>query len=108
MVEFHKYVVDVTLVYFVLCGLIWACWFLFPYELINRDWKLSSSSFFLFSSSNRCFLLFDCRSDLRSCLVLYIDEHVQREIMNHWSLKHPYIIRFKEVSCIPFLLDNEM
>ncbi|AQL05915.1 Serine/threonine-protein kinase SRK2C [Zea mays] len=26
-----------------------------------------------------------------------IDEHVQREIMNHRSLKHPNIIRFKEV-----------
>lgn len=30
--------------------------------------------------------------------VLQIDEHVQREIMNHRSLKHPNIIRFKEVS----------
>jgi len=29
--------------------------------------------------------------------VLQIDEHVQREIMNHRSLKHPNIIRFKEV-----------
>jgi hypothetical protein len=54
MVEFHKYVlktrfclVDVTLVYFVLYGRIWVCWFLFPYELINLDWKLSSSSFFI-------------------------------------------------------------
>ncbi|EEF30712.1 Serine/threonine-protein kinase SAPK1, putative [Ricinus communis] len=28
---------------------------------------------------------------------LKIDEHVQREIMNHRSLKHPNIIRFKEV-----------
>lgn len=26
-----------------------------------------------------------------------IDEHVQREIMNHRSLKHPNIIRFKEI-----------
>ena len=26
-----------------------------------------------------------------------IDEHVQREIMNHRSLSHPNIIRFKEV-----------
>ncbi|KAK3025934.1 hypothetical protein RJ639_040850 [Escallonia herrerae] len=26
-----------------------------------------------------------------------IDEHVQREIMNHRSLKHPNIVRFKEV-----------
>lgn len=32
-----------------------------------------------------------------SVLVLQIDEHVQREIMNHRSLKHPNIIRFKEV-----------
>ncbi|XP_052308851.1 serine/threonine-protein kinase SAPK2-like isoform X3 [Populus trichocarpa] len=28
-----------------------------------------------------------------------IDEHVQREIMNHRSLKHPDIIRFKEQIC---------
>ncbi|KAL8096389.1 hypothetical protein AgCh_037377 [Apium graveolens] len=28
---------------------------------------------------------------------LKIDEHVQREIMNHRSLKHPNIIRFKEL-----------
>jgi hypothetical protein len=27
-----------------------------------------------------------------------IDEHVQREIMNHRSLKHPNVVRFKEVS----------
>lgn len=26
-----------------------------------------------------------------------IDEHVHREIMNHRSLKHPHIVRFKEV-----------
>lgn len=26
-----------------------------------------------------------------------VDEHVQREIMNHRSLKHPNIIRFKEL-----------
>lgn len=32
-----------------------------------------------------------------SFLVFQIDEHVQREIMNHRSLKHPNIIRFKEV-----------
>uniref|UniRef100_A0A5B6ZY27 non-specific serine/threonine protein kinase n=1 Tax=Davidia involucrata TaxID=16924 RepID=A0A5B6ZY27_DAVIN len=30
-----------------------------------------------------------------------IDEHVQREIMNHRSLKHPNIIRFKEVLITP-------
>ncbi|CAM8999415.1 unnamed protein product [Rhodiola kirilowii] len=30
-----------------------------------------------------------------------IDEHVQREIMNHRSLKHPNIIRFKEVMLTP-------
>ena len=29
-----------------------------------------------------------------------IDEHVQREIMNHRSLNHPNIIRFKEVYTI--------
>ncbi|KAE8725686.1 Serine/threonine-protein kinase SAPK2 [Hibiscus syriacus] len=30
-----------------------------------------------------------------------IDEHVEREIMNHRSLKHPNIIRFKEVLLTP-------
>ncbi|CAN4090040.1 unnamed protein product [Withania somnifera] len=30
-----------------------------------------------------------------------IDEHVQREIMNHRSLRHPNIIRFKEVFLTP-------
>ncbi|KAG2716686.1 hypothetical protein I3843_03G141000 [Carya illinoinensis] len=30
-----------------------------------------------------------------------IDEHVQREIVNHRSLKHPNIIRFKEVQITP-------
>lgn len=30
-----------------------------------------------------------------------IDQHVQREIMNHRSLKHPSIIRFKEVLLTP-------
>ncbi|KAB2004907.1 hypothetical protein ERO13_D11G219200v2 [Gossypium hirsutum] len=30
-----------------------------------------------------------------------IDEHVQREIMNHRSLKHPNIIKFKEVLLTP-------
>ncbi|XP_065876051.1 serine/threonine-protein kinase SAPK1 [Euphorbia lathyris] len=32
---------------------------------------------------------------------LKIDEHVQREIMNHRSLQHPNIIRFKEVFLTP-------
>ncbi|KAK8325541.1 hypothetical protein V6Z12_A11G058800 [Gossypium hirsutum] len=32
---------------------------------------------------------------------MQIDEHVQREIMNHRSLKHPNIIRFKEVLLTP-------
>ncbi|KAB5568719.1 hypothetical protein DKX38_002512 [Salix brachista] len=30
-----------------------------------------------------------------------IDEHVQREIMNHRSLKHPNIVKFKEVLLTP-------
>ncbi|KAJ9673893.1 hypothetical protein PVL29_023441 [Vitis rotundifolia] len=37
----------------------------------------------------------------RGCFVLQIDEHVQREIMNHRSLKHPNIVRFKEVLLTP-------
>ncbi|CAL5203801.1 unnamed protein product [Lathyrus oleraceus] len=35
---------------------------------------------------------------------LKIDEHVQREIINHRSLKHPNIVRFKEVLCTPLHL----
>lgn len=42
------------------------------------------------------YLLWDCFG------LLQIDEHVQREIMNHRSLKHPNIIRFKEV-CYCFI-----
>lgn len=32
-----------------------------------------------------------------SCLSVQIDENVQREIINHQSLRHPNIVRFKEV-----------
>ena len=35
---------------------------------------------------------------------LQIDEHVQRETINHRSLKHPNIIRFKEASKTHFFL----
>jgi serine/threonine protein kinase len=43
------------------------------------------------------------------CIVVYptfilrqqIDENVQREIINHRSLRHPNIVRFKEVCWIP-------
>lgn len=38
--------------------------------------------------------------------VLQIDEHVQREIMNHRSLKHPNIVRFKEVSELVVLMSK--
>lgn len=31
---------------------------------------------------------------------LQIDENVKREIMNHRSLKHPNIVRFKEVTML--------
>jgi serine/threonine protein kinase len=31
-----------------------------------------------------------------------IDENVQREIINHRSLRHPNIVRFKEVKFIHF------
>ena len=48
-----------------------------------------------------CFLSGFCFLGLISpfffLLLLQIDEHVQREIMNHRSLKHPNIVRFKEV-----------
>ena len=32
-----------------------------------------------------------------SCISVQIDENVQREIINHQSLRHPNIVRFKEV-----------
>ena len=32
-----------------------------------------------------------------SILLVQIDENVQREIINHRSLRHPNIVRFKEV-----------
>jgi hypothetical protein len=39
---------------------------------------------------------------IKFCGLLYcllqIDENVQREIINHRSLRHPNIVRFKEVS----------
>ena len=35
-----------------------------------------------------------------------IDENVQREIMNHRSLKHPNIVRFKEVSELKSSIDE--
>lgn len=31
---------------------------------------------------------------------MQIDENVQREIINHRSLRHPNIVRFKEVSLL--------
>ncbi|XP_074263065.1 serine/threonine-protein kinase SAPK2-like isoform X2 [Silene latifolia] len=34
-------------------------------------------------------------------MMVQIDEHVQREIMNHSTLKHPNIIKFKEVLLTP-------
>ena len=34
------------------------------------------------------------------CFVSQIDENVKREIINHRSLRHPNIVRFKEVSYI--------
>nr|GEV26017.1 wall-associated receptor kinase 2-like [Tanacetum cinerariifolium] len=51
-------------------------------------------------------IVFDCLSCLTGkvkcgAIVFVIDEHVQREIMNHRSLRHPNIIRFKEVLLTP-------
>ena len=36
--------------------------------------------------------------DAKWCGFVQIDENVQREIINHRSLRHPNIVRFKEVS----------
>lgn len=47
-------------------------------------------------SESCLFLFLNCFYDL-VFWIFQIDEHVQREIMNHRSLKHPNIIRFKEV-----------
>uniref|UniRef100_A0A6N2MWQ0 Aminotransferase class I/classII large domain-containing protein n=1 Tax=Salix viminalis TaxID=40686 RepID=A0A6N2MWQ0_SALVM len=38
---------------------------------------------------------------------IWIDEHVHREIMSHRSLKHPNIIRFKEVFLLNVKMDLE-
>lgn len=38
-----------------------------------------------------------------SNLMEQIDENVQREIINHRSLRHPNIVRFKEVSSLSTL-----
>jgi serine/threonine protein kinase len=35
---------------------------------------------------------------VRFVLQVQIDQNVQREIINHRSLRHPNIVRFKEVS----------
>ena len=55
-----------------------------------RSWNLISLS----SSSDLCFEI----GDFDFVLLLQIDENVAREIINHRSLRHPNIIRFKEVS----------
>jgi len=59
-----------------------------------------------------CHLLFSCTLDFGSLMgfywVLQIDEHVQREIINHRSLKHPNIIRFKEVQSSRLFLSMNM
>ena len=39
---------------------------------------------------------------------LQIDENVQREIINHRSLRHPNIIQFKEVSAASLLLNDDV
>lgn len=59
-------------------------------------WQRSKGSVFgiwylcLFFFPVSCFVLL-------TNYMLQIDEHVEREILNHRSLKHPNIIRFKEV-----------
>lgn len=42
----------------------------------------------------------------RILLCKQIDENVQREIINHRSLRHPNIVRFKEV-CFLYCDDHE-
>lgn len=76
---------------------------LYAVKFIERGFKvlflttisLPSVSFLLL-----CFLYMNFGSLLINeflLAVLQIDEHVQREIINHRSLKHPNIVRFKEV-----------
>jgi hypothetical protein len=44
---------------------------------------------------------------LALALPLQIDENVRREIINHRSLRHPNIIRFKEVRQAAKLNEND-
>jgi len=71
---------------------------LYAVKFIERGFKV------LFSNINLlfcCHIFYTCPLDCGQLMgfywVLQIDEHVQREIINHRSLKHPNIIRFKEV-----------
>lgn len=68
--------------------------------LIFSNFSISVSFIFLLVIHHVMFCVCDfvCGWLTVDIYVLQIDEHVQREIMNHRSLKHPNIIRFKEVS----------
>lgn len=71
---------------------------IYVYKSISVCIYLSSFIYeFLKFLSFNCLLLNWVSLDSEVFWVLQIDEHVQREIMNHRSLKHPNIIRFKEV-----------
>jgi serine/threonine-protein kinase SRK2 len=65
---------------------------LFAVKFIERGQKV----YYIYDSSSNPFILMCVWFTVQIC-VLQIDEHVQREIMNHRSLKHPNIVRFKEV-----------
>lgn len=79
----------------------------FAVKFIERGLKVSCS----LMDFSLLFPLISCTAQLMGFLLTFcidgqIDEHVQREIMNHRSLKHPNIIRFKEVTsfCSPVML----
>lgn len=73
---------------------------LYAIKFIERGFKVPfSNSMYLFCCHTLVLYIctLDCPLLMGFYWVLQIDEHVQREIINHRSLKHPNIIRFKEV-----------
>ncbi|XP_025794570.1 serine/threonine-protein kinase SAPK1 isoform X1 [Panicum hallii] len=75
-------------------------------EVLKRTASNSSDKFWRFLldvHNHKCWCLYYPSEYFQQKRVFSfrIDEHVQREIMNHRSLKHPNIIRFKEVVLTP-------
>jgi serine/threonine protein kinase len=102
-VKFFERGEKVCFLYFTICLPISISNFFHIYYSLLISWN---SILFVFTIMNSSSL------SIRGCftmglieellLWLQIDEHVQREIMNHRSLKHPNIVRFKEVCYLNF------